>query len=91
MTYNIDTGNHHVLFDYGDILYSHAACSTLKQLDAVYHCALLFITGNINIVHITVHYMKKTRSKPSIWQDGVWSVCYIVAKLLQASLVMSTV
>ncbi len=29
---------------------------------------------------------KITRLKPSIWLDRVWSVCYIVAKLLQAGL-----
>lgn len=31
---------------YGDTLHSHAAHSTLKQLHAVYDCALRVITGD---------------------------------------------
>lgn len=33
------------LWDYGDVIYIHAALSTLKPLDAVYHFALRFITS----------------------------------------------
>lgn len=36
-----------LVFDYGDILYLHAAPSTLKPLDDVYHSALYFITGDL--------------------------------------------
>ncbi len=35
----------------GDILYSQAACSTVKQLDAVYRCVLHFITGDRYCTH----------------------------------------
>lgn len=42
---------------HGDILYAKAAQSTLKQLDAVYHCALCFITGDKHPTN-TVCYMK---------------------------------
>ena len=34
------------VLNYGDILYSHAVCSTLKQLEAIYPVVLRFITRN---------------------------------------------
>lgn len=34
------------VLDYGDIIYMHVAESTLKLLDAVFHCALRLITSN---------------------------------------------
>ena len=30
------------VLDYGDVIYRHAASSTLKHLDSIYHSALLF-------------------------------------------------
>lgn len=43
-----------------DIVYSHAASSTFKQLDAVYHCNLHPIIEDIlYIVLITVYYYYK--------------------------------
>lgn len=35
------------VLDYGDIIYMHASANTLKPLDAIYHCALRFITGEL--------------------------------------------
>lgn len=32
--------------DYGDIIYRHAATTTLKPLDSIHHFALRFITGD---------------------------------------------
>ena len=34
------------VLDYADVIYRHAAPSTLKRLDPVYHSALWFITGD---------------------------------------------
>ena len=39
------------VLDYGDIVYMHAAHSSLKPLDAVYHSALRFITGDAFTTH----------------------------------------
>lgn len=39
------------VLDYGDIVYMHASSSTLKLLDAVYHSALRFVTGDGFLTH----------------------------------------
>ena len=39
------------VLDYGDLIYMHASRSTLKPLDAVYHSALRFITGDSYLTH----------------------------------------
>ena len=44
------------VIDYGDIIYMHATASTLKSLDATYHCALRFITGASSRTHHCVLY-----------------------------------
>ena len=46
------------VFDYGDVLYMHASLSTLKPLDAVYHNALRFITGDDYRTHHCLLYEK---------------------------------
>ncbi len=53
-------------------------------------CFLLWVNKKSNtefwlrfFSHHTRFLYNKTRSKPSIWLDHVWSMCYIVAKLLQ--------
>lgn len=44
------------IFDYGDILHMNASAVTLKPLDAVYHSALRFITGdNYNTHHCELY------------------------------------
>ena len=46
------------VFDYGDIVYMHASSTVLKSLDAVYHSALRFITGDKYLTHHCVLYEK---------------------------------
>ena len=46
------------VLDYGDVIYRHAAASTLKQLDSVYHSALRFITGDSYDTHHCMLYSK---------------------------------
>lgn len=46
------------VFDYGDIIYGHAAATTLIPLDAVYHSALRFITGDGYRTHHCLLYDK---------------------------------
>ena len=46
------------VFDYGDVLYMHASCTTLRPLEAVYHSALRFITGDSYLTHHCVLYEK---------------------------------
>lgn len=46
------------VLDYGDIIYMHAASSTLKPLDAVYHYALRFITGSGFKTHYCSLYLE---------------------------------
>ena len=46
------------VFDYGDVLYMHTSPSTLKPLDAVYHSALRFITGDSFLTHHCILYEK---------------------------------
>ncbi|CAB1349445.1 unnamed protein product, partial [Coregonus sp. 'balchen'] len=42
----------------GDIIYMHTAASTLKPIDAVFHCALRFITDDNFRTHHCVLYQK---------------------------------
>lgn len=44
------------VLDYGDIIYMHASANTLKPLDAIYHCALRFITGDSYKTHHCILY-----------------------------------
>ena len=46
------------VFDYGDVLYMHASCTTLRPLEAVYHSALRFITGDGYLTHHCTLYEK---------------------------------
>ena len=48
--------------DYGDTIYQIAAATTLKPLDAVYHSALYFITGDSFNTHHCILYQKVVRS-----------------------------
>ena len=44
------------VLDYGDTIYRHAATSTLKSLDSVYHSAIRFVTGDIYGTHHCILY-----------------------------------
>ena len=44
------------VLDYGDVVYRHAAASTLKPLDSVYHSAIRFITGDSYDTHHCILY-----------------------------------
>lgn len=44
------------VLDYGDIIYMHASTATLKPLDAIYHCAIRFITGDNYKTHHCILY-----------------------------------
>ena len=46
------------VLDSGDIIYMHAAASTLKPLEAAFHCALGFITADRFRTHHCVLYQK---------------------------------
>src|SRR4029434_4094635 len=46
------------VLDYGDVIYGNASHSTLKTLDAVYHSALRFITGDRYGTHHCTLYNK---------------------------------
>ena len=46
------------VLDYGDIIYRHAAASTLKCLDSVYHSSIRFITGDSYGTHHCILYNK---------------------------------
>ena len=44
--------------DCGDIIYQSAAATTLKPLDAIYHSALRFVTGDSFDTHHCILYQK---------------------------------
>ncbi len=46
------------VFDYGDVLHMHAANNILKPLDAAFHDALRFMTGDGFLTHHCVLYEK---------------------------------
>ncbi len=46
------------MLDYGDIVYMHASPTPLKPLDAVYHSALHFTTGDSYLTHHCILYEK---------------------------------
>lgn len=46
------------VIDYGDTIYMHASASVLKPLDAVYHSAIRFITGDRFSTHHCTLYQK---------------------------------
>lgn len=54
------------LMDYSDVIYMHATASPLKPLDAVYHSALRFITGDVYSAHHCILYIKKKLGWPSL-------------------------
>lgn len=46
------------LLDYGDVLYMNACSTSLHMLDAIYHCALRYITGCKSLTHHCTLYTK---------------------------------
>ena len=52
--------------DYSDVIYMHATASPLKPLDAVYHSALKFITGDVYSAHHCILYIYKKKKKKKI-------------------------
>lgn len=46
------------VMDYGDVIYRQASAAALKPLDAVYHSALRFITGESYMTHHCILYDK---------------------------------
>jgi hypothetical protein len=46
------------MLEYGDIIYVNTAVTSLDPLDAVYHSALRFITGNNYSTHHCILYQK---------------------------------
>ena len=72
------------VFDYGDIIYRHAAATTLKPLDAIYHSALRFITGNPYNTHHCTLYTTVGWPSLSVRRDHHWFL-YIYKALLKKS------
>ncbi len=60
------------VLDYGDVIYRHAATSTLKQLDSVYHSALIFIAGDSYNTHHCTLYRKVGWSSLSLRRSYHW-------------------
>ena len=60
------------VLDYGDVIYGNASHSTLKTLDAVYHSALRFITGDRYGTHHCTLYNKVGWPALSEKRDGHW-------------------
>ena len=60
------------VLDYGDVIYRNASSSTLKSLDAVYHSALRFITGDIYSTHHCILYNKVGWSSLSDRRNQHW-------------------
>ena len=61
------------VLDYRDVIYGRAASSTLKPLDAVYHSAFRFITGDSYGTHRCLLYQKKLNRLLKRW--GGISIC----------------
>lgn len=68
------------VLDYGDILHMHASAATLKPLDAVYHSALRFITGDNYNTHLCELYAKVGWPSLSVSHDRYW-ISFIYKKL----------
>lgn len=60
------------VLDYGDVIYGNASHSTLKTLDAVYHSALRFITGDHYGTHHCTLYNKVGWPALAEKRDGHW-------------------
>ena len=60
------------VLDYGDVIYRHAADTTLKLLDSVYHSALRFITGDSYDTHHCLLYSKVGWSSLSMRRNYHW-------------------
>lgn len=68
------------VLDYGDVIYRHAAASTLGPLDSVYHLALRVITGDTLLT--TVSSIKRLVGLLSMRHAVIISVCKaLVGKL----------
>ena len=62
------------VLDYGDVIYGNASLSTLKTLDAVYHSALRFITGDRYGTHHCTLYNKVGWPALSERRDFHWKI-----------------
>ena len=60
------------VLDYGDVIYRHAAVTTLKALDSVYHSALRFITQDKYNTHHCVLYDKVGWTSLAARRDYHW-------------------
>ena len=60
------------VLDYGDVIYRHAAATTLNQLDSVYHSALRFITGDSYHTHHCILYDRVGWPSLSMRRDYHW-------------------
>ena len=62
------------VLDYGDVIYGNASLSTLKTLDAMYHSALRFITGDRYGTHHCTLYNKVGWPALSERRDFHWKI-----------------
>ena len=60
--------------DYGDIIYRNASATSLKTLDAVYHSALRFITGDTYDTHRCILYNKIGWPSLATRRDQHWFI-----------------
>ena len=60
------------ILDYGDVIYRHAAASTLRPLDCVYHEALRFINGDSYNTHHCILYDKVGCSSLTERRNYLW-------------------
>ena len=72
------------VLDYGDVIYKNAAATTLKPLDAIYHSALRFITGDPYDTHHCTLYLKVGWPALSTRRDHHWFVFIYKALLNKA-------
>ncbi len=69
------------ILDYGDVIYRHAAASTLKNLDSVYHAALRFITGASYDTHHCLLYASTGLTSLAMRREAHW-LLFIFKSLL---------
>ncbi|KAJ8245109.1 hypothetical protein GJAV_G00275360 [Gymnothorax javanicus] len=69
------------VLDYGDVIYRHAAVTTLKPLDSVYHSALRFVTGASYNSHHCLLYDMVGWSSLEMWRNRHW-LLFILKALL---------
>ncbi len=60
------------VLDYGDIIYRNASATTLKPLDALFHSALRFITGDSYTTHHCILYNKVGWPSLTVRRDQHW-------------------